>query len=240
MAITTSFYAPPACFRGGHVVLPEDEAQHAARTLRKQPGDTIVVVDGAGGWHEVQLDHVSRGQVAGHVVTTRRNVGEPPYALTLALSPLKRRSRFETAIEKAVELGVTTIQPIQTARTEAASIRADRLERIIIAALKQCGRSCRPTLAPLRAWTTWLDAHAPPTGFICHEATDRTATLFDALRAADAREGCVCVGPEGGFTADEVAAAQDAGFRAASLGARRLRAETAALTAAHTVHLAWT
>ena len=115
---TTFFFAPPDALRGDYLVLPEDEAHHAARVLRVRPGDEIVVVDGVGGWYRVRLDHADRRQVAGAVVERRREVGEPAYHLSVGLAVLKSRSRYETFLEKAAELGVQDVAPLLTERTE--------------------------------------------------------------------------------------------------------------------------
>lgn len=236
--MTTFFYAPPPAFRGTVVVLPDEEARHVARVLRKQPGDEIVVVDGEGGWHRVALDHVDRRQVAGHVVETRREVGEPAYELSLGVAVLKNRSRFETVLEKAVEVGVREVVPLLTERTERERVKEARSHNILVAAMKQSQR-CR--LVELHEPTTFEDAlvGAFDLSLLCHEQAGVERHVLDVLRAQrGARRIRVWIGPEGGFSDDEVACAAAAGFLPVSLGPRRLRAETAALVAATAVMLA--
>jgi 16S rRNA (uracil1498-N3)-methyltransferase len=240
--MTTTFYAPPSAFRGRRVVLPDDEARHAATVLRKEAGDEIVVVDGEGGWHRVQLDHVRSEQVVGTPVETRRGVGEMDVDLTLGVGLLKHRNRFETLVEKSVELGVRCLQPLRTARTEKEGLRAERIQNLLVAALKQSGRTVLPSVPAPRP----LDAAVPDADadvrLICHEQVDAGGALLSVLREAfDAAPRPasvhVLVGPEGGFTDAEVRAAADAGFTPVSLGPRRLRAETAGITAAAAVAL---
>ncbi len=238
--MTTRFYAPPAAIRqGAYLELPEDEAAHAARVLRKRVGDEIVAVDGEGGWYRVRLDRVERRAAAGVILETRRDVGEPPYDLRIGLALLKNRSRFETFLEKAVELGVGAVLPLLTERTEAAHFRPQRAEKLLIAAMKQCGRSRLVRLEapqPLDRVLRSTDAEA---AFIAHEQTGTAHSLAHALNGqASARTLLVLIGPEGGFTDAEVAAAQQAHCAPVSLGPRRLRAETAALVAASAVLLA--
>lgn len=229
--MTTPFYVPPDAFHASRVVFPGDEARHAAKVLRKQPGDEVVVVDGEGGWHRVRLGHVSRRQVVGHVLQTRRNVGEPRRRVTVALGLLKKRSRFETFVEKAVELGVQRIQPLRTERTERDTIRADRLQRVAVAALKQCQRSRLPAVTSPRSLEDSLDTEA--TVLLCHEQTRAAPPLAEVLPAIGAQAPlCLVVGPEGGFTEAEVNNALEAGATLVSLGPRRLRAETAGIIAA--------
>lgn len=236
--MTTNFFAPPACIQGERVSLPGEEARHAIRVLRKRPGDEIVVVDGEGGWYRVRLDHVDREAAAGHVVETRREVGEPACVLTIGLAVLKNHNRFETFLEKAVELGVREVIPLLTRRTERAQVKARRAEKILAAAMKQSGRSRLVRLAA----PTPLDAlcrEVPPGArFLCHEQASPDQHITHRLAGLPAAPAMhVLVGPEGGFTDDEVAACQAAGFLPVSLGPRRLRAETAALVAAGAVML---
>jgi len=234
--MTTNFYVPPAEIRGDRIVLPEAEARHARSVLRAEAGDEIVVVDGEGGWYRTQIDHVGPGQVVGHVLQTRREVGEPDVEVTVGIGLLSSRSRFETFVEKAVEIGVRRIVPLRTRHTEVESIRADRLRRVMIAALKQCRRSRLPELTAPQSLDTLLHATTADSRLLCHGAVDGTPiATAGATGAAD--EVLILVGPEGGFASFEVDAATDAGCTPVSLGARRLRAETAGLVAATAVLL---
>lgn len=237
--MTTNFYAPPAAFRDQYVVLPEDEAHHAFRVLRVQPGDEIIVVDGEGGWHRVRLEHVDRRTVAGTAVETRRGVGEPAYELTVGMALLKNRGRFETLLEKAVEMGVGAVVPLQTERTEKERIKETRAHNILVAAMKQSGRSRLTQLGEPCTVEEILELRAYDLVLICHEQEGPEHALLTVLRRhAGAGRILVLVGPEGGFTDAEVATVRAAGGHAVSLGPRRLRAETAALTAAAAVMLA--
>ncbi|MEM1094283.1 MAG: RsmE family RNA methyltransferase [Bacteroidota bacterium] len=238
--MTTTFYAPPSCFHGDNVTLPPDEARHAVRVLRMREGDMMVVVDGIGGWHEVELTHVGRDRAEGVVRTTRREVGEPSYHLTLGVALLKQASRFEFIIEKAVELGVCRIIPLITHRTEKPRLKQQRAEHILVAAMKQSGRTRLPALDVPTALEDVLAASSEGLRVICHEATDPANQLMAQLEQEGSGNATILVGPEGGFTDDEVAEARVYGWQPASLGSRRLRAETAAVTAAAAVMLAWT
>ena len=234
--MTTAFYAPPDAFHGDRVVLPDDEARHAAKVLRREAGDEIVVVDGCGGWHRVRLDHVSRQKAVGTRVETREDVGEMPVDVTLSVGLLKNRNRFETLVEKSVELGVCRLQPMTTARTEKESIRRQRTHNLLVAALKQSGRTRLPHVPAPRPFGDVVADCRADVGLVCHEDVGSDRSLLRVLnhqlsdRAPDSVH--VLVGPEGGFTDEEVEAAVEAGFVPASLGPRRLRSETAGLTAA--------
>ncbi|WP_456428029.1 RsmE family RNA methyltransferase [Rhodocaloribacter sp.] len=237
--LITAHYTPPSFVEGERLRLPEEEARHAVRVLRRRPGDEVVVVDGEGGWFRVRLDRVDKKHASGIILERRENVGEPDYDLVVGIAVLKNPNRFETFLEKAVELGVTAVAPLLTARTEKTVVKASRAHRIMVAAMKQCGRSRLPRLVPAEPFAAFLEADPPELGVICHEKTGTEEDLLSALRArSSVRRVRVLVGPEGGFTDDEVEAAERVGYRAVSLGSRRLRAETAGIAAATAVMLA--
>lgn len=234
--MTTSLYAPPEAFRGDHVVLPDGEAQHLVQSLRKKPGDEIVVVDGVGGWHRVRLQQTGSEQASGIVLDTQQEVGEPHYSLTIGLGLLKNRNRFETFLEKAVELGVSRILPLHTKRTEKKGFRRKRSERILIAAMKQSQRSRLPVLEEPQRIRRLLEEPPVGTNLICHAGAGQALAehVADAGKAAAIT---ILVGPEGGFSDQERSEAAEAGFAPVLLGPRRLRAETAAIAAAAGVML---
>lgn len=237
--MVTQFYAPRSAFRDGYVTLPEDEARHAAQVLRVSAGDRIEVVDGEGCWHLVQLDAAGRDHVAGRVLEEETGRGEPAYQLTLGLGLIKQRSRWETALEKATELGVHTIVPLLTERGEKAGMRRDRCERILLAAMKQCGRCRLPELRDPATVEEAVTDVAAPTRFIAWMDANREQSLSNALAKQPSDELCIWVGPEAGFSEREARLAQHHGFLPVSLGRRRLRAETAAIlvAAACTLHI---
>jgi 16S rRNA (uracil1498-N3)-methyltransferase len=230
--MTTNFYAPPSALRGQRVVLPDAEAHHARSVLRVTPGDRMTVVDGEGGWYRVQVDHAAEAQVVGHVVEAREDVGEPAVQVTVGIGLIRARDRFETFVEKAVELGVHRIVPLHTRHAETSTLRRDRTRKVMVAALKQCRRSWLPALGPVQSVEEMLAASAADRQFLCTRG-EGPASL---RRAADGAETvAVLVGPEGGFSAEEKERAVEAGSEPVSLGGRRLRAETAGIAAVHAV-----
>jgi len=228
--MTTNFFAPPSAFRGQRVVLPDDEARHVCSVLRAEAGDEIVVVDGEGGWHRVRIDHAAPEQVVGTVQDVRTDVGEPEVNVTVGMGMLTKRDRFETFVEKAVELGAARIVPLSTRYTERTSVRADRLRRIMVAALKQCRRSRLPGLTEPQSLDDLLASTTAERRFICHGGAE-AVSFEQALGEEDPEDVLLLVGPEGGFSSDEVERAQEADCVPVHLGARRLRAETAGIAA---------
>ncbi|ARA91860.1 16S rRNA methyltransferase [Rhodothermaceae bacterium RA] len=235
--MTTTFYAPPDRIRDGMIDLPGDETRHAVRVLRMRPGDALVVVDGVGGWYEAELVDASKSRAVARVIRTRREVGESPFEITLALALLKQRNRFETALEKAVELGVRRFVPLVTARTEKGGLKRSRAESILIAAMKQSGRSRLMDLSEPVTFDAALRLDVD-LKLVAHEQADPASSLVRVLAGpAYPERVLLMIGPEGGFTGEEVTRARSAGGRVVSLGPRRLRAETAALAAASALML---
>lgn len=225
-----SVFAPPGRFRNDEVLLPADESRHL-RALRKKRGDEIWVVDGKGGAFRVRL--LDTGQeTRGRILESRRLLGEPRSTVTLAPA-LIRSERFDWLIEKAVELGVSRLLPVITQRTERAAgpQKQRRWQRVALAAMKQSGRSVLPEIMEPRPFERVILTGADCTvRLIAHAGGDsgwsaRTRSRNPAKRAL------VMVGPEGGFSGEEISRAVEHGFRPVSLGPRRLRAETAALVA---------
>jgi 16S rRNA (uracil1498-N3)-methyltransferase len=235
--MTTNFYAPPSAFKGKRVVLPKDEVRHVRAVLRAREGDEIVVVDGQGGWHRVTINHLSPDQAIGTVQETRRDVGESDVYLTVGLGLLTKRSRYETFVEKAVELGARRIIPLHTAHTETDTFRYERIHNVMVAALKQCRRSRLPALSEPQTLDGVLGATEADRRIICdgREAARPLPQVLDGVGGGT--RVLVLVGPEGGFSEAEVDTAVNAGCTPVSLGPRRLRAETAGIAATHAVML---
>jgi len=227
------FYAPPELFSDtGDVLLPHDEAKHAIKALRLKIGDEIIVIDGQGVAARVQIEFIDRKAVRGQVLSRHSNLGEPTLSLTIGLSLLNRQRRYDMFLEKAVELGVTSIIPMITARTQhRGNWREDRAIHMITAATKQCQRSKFPEL---RQPTSFEESLTERTLIADHRArisiNEAIDPFDDSLR--------ILVGPEGGFTDEERKFAIHNGAILVHLGPRRLRSETAAICCANAVMLA--
>lgn len=230
--MTTTYYLPRHQISGDLVILPDEEARHAIQVLRGKPGDEIVAVDGEGGWYRIQLTTLRKRHAEGVILEKKQNVGEPGYNLTLAVALLKNQKRFDFIVEKASELGVSRLVPLITARTEKRNMRTRRVENVLVAAMKQCGRSRLVEVTEVMAWGDCLNLMPEAHRYLCHEKTSESDRLHNKLSCVSQRDDLLIgIGPEGGFSEDEVADALASGFKVASLGDRRLRAETAAISA---------
>ncbi|WP_293660741.1 16S rRNA (uracil(1498)-N(3))-methyltransferase [Rhodoferax sp. OV413] len=221
--------------------LPAGAARHV-QVLRLQPGDSITLFDGlSDAEFDATITRMGRGDVQVQVGAGRSNPREPACAVHLAVG-MPANERMDWLVEKATELGVASIQPLMTERSvlklsgERADKKVAHWQSVAIAACEQCGGNRVPTIHPLRTLAQWLKGSAmPPPGGRRLLLSLREGSLPVRQAAGSERAEPAAVwflsGPEGGLSPGEENAAIAAGFCAASLGPRVLRAETAALTA---------
>ena len=225
------FYAPAEQFQNLRIVLTGEEHRHLSRVLHHRVGERIIVVDGAGLAVDAEIVSLQRERTELRVLKKMRRYGESFTQITLAAA-VPKGSRFDWIVEKATELGVVEIVPMHTERTEteAKAAKIARWQRLALAAMKQCCRSYCPTVRPLATFAeVCRQSREFDVGLIAHEAGgDVLRSLMGALPP---RKILVCIGPEGGFTEDEIEAALACGAQTLGLGPRRLRADTAALAA---------
>ena len=222
---------------GDTITLSAGEARHA-RVRRLAAGDMVALFDGAGRSYYGRVETLSRaGAVVRIVESLPERERESPLALTLAVAVLKS-DRFDWLVEKATELGVAAIQPFTSAHTLArpSSARQARWRQIAIAAAKQCGRSAAPAIAAPRDFAAVLAL--PAAARLCF-AEDGSGEPLERAAVGAPVSLLVVVGAEGGFAADELAAARAAGCHLIALGPRILRAETAAITAVALCQARW-
>ncbi len=216
------------------VPLPDDEAHHLTRVLRLEAGAPVEALDGAGTRHFGTLADVTKRGAALRIERTEQHPAPTP-ALHLLVAPTKNLDRLEWLLEKATELGLTRFTPILTQRAERRELKLDRLRKIAVSALKQSGGAWLPHLDELTPLTTALALAAPAECKLVAHLTEDPAERVPLARAlagaAAATSVAVLIGPEGDFTAEEVAAARAAGFQPVTLGETVLRTETAALFA---------
>ena len=227
-----TFFAPD--LTGSTYTLPEDESKHAVRVLRLSAGDAVELVDGRGGVYQAKVADANpkRCQLQ---ITSEQQVPRRPYFVHVAVAPTKNLDRMEWLMEKAVEVGVDRMTFLRCTRSERRELKLERLQKIAVSALKQSGQAWLPQLDEMTDFTTFVAEVTPETTFIAHlEEGERTAL---AQVAGAGPSCCVLIGPEGDFTPEEIKLALHRGIRPVTLGASRLRTETAALAAVLTAHL---
>jgi len=227
------FYIPRAEILGDVAIVKGDEFKHLTRVVRKKVGERIVLLDGEDGSYEAVIRAIASDRAECEINRRMHRLNEPSTEVTLAVSILRNPARFDVLVEKATELGVRSIIPMVSERTIPKSEKHARLEKIALAAMKQCGRSYLPKILPLMSFEDVVNqASADALCLIPHE---QSSTLPSVLHVTANRPSVspvlVMIGPEGGFTDEEVGAALAHGFHAVTLGPRRLRTETAAIAA---------
>ena len=236
------FFVPEPMSVGARLDLGERASRHIT-VLRLREGDSITLFNGDGGEHAAVLTLISRGRCAARI-TGRFDVDrESPLDITLAQC-LSSSDRMDITLQKATELGVLTIQPLESERS-VVRLSGDRVEKrmthwrnIVFAACEQCGRNLPPTVGTLDRLQAWLIACPPKSAaelrlLLLPDATTGLASL------ALSKKITLLVGPEGGLAPHEQGAALNAGFTPIRLGPRTLRTETAPLAAVAALQTLW-
>jgi 16S rRNA (uracil1498-N3)-methyltransferase len=205
----------------GDVRLDGPEAHHLAHVCRVRPGDAVCLFNGDGREYPAHVVSVSRREVVVEVLSVEEPHREVGHRLEVA-APLPKGDRAQFLLEKLTELGATAFFPLETAHSfHPREAKIDKLRRYVIEASKQCGRNVLLRVEPPARWTDFVRrADLPARKLLAHPGGSAAAGQGDVVAA---------VGPEGGFTAEEVAAAVAAGWQTVGLGPRVLRVETAAL-----------
>ena len=227
------FYHPelyPGC---DFALFSKEESRHIIKVLRKKHQDSILLTDGKGNHYEGCLEILNSKSCGVHISSVTP-IEPDRYQLHIAIAPTKNMDRLEWFVEKATEIGIHQITPILCDRSERKTIKHERLHKIAISAMKQSMGAYLPQINPL---TTFDDAVQKAQGMCaiahCHDSQkELLKTIVNTHKNIH-----VFIGPEGDFTDEEIALALSNSFVAVSLGHKRLRTETAALTACQTVSI---
>lgn len=227
------FYCPNPLI--GTLELSDDEAHHARTVLRLQAGAHVGLLDGQGNTAVAEILSTDKRRTEVRVLSSANTGRERRNHIHLAVAPTKQMERFEWMLEKCTEIGVDRITPLLTDRTERARLRRDRLERILIGAMKQSQRTWLPVLDETTTITDLLDGGISPQRWFgwC----EGTRPALAACYRPD-EDVVLFIGPEGDFTPDEAAQLIASGSAPVGLGAARLRTETAAVTACAFMNMA--
>ena len=228
---------------GNQVVLKGNVAQHLGRVLRARTGDNIALFNGDGQEFAATVLTVSKREVSVDIGEAATPQTESPVYTTLGLC-LSKGDRLDWAIQKATELGVGAIAPLYSERVDF-SIPQDRMEKriahwqqIAINACEQCGRVKVPSITPPQSLLSWVDNVSAEQKWVLHCADDTSASASAVTHGAP-RDAALLIGPEGGLTDQELAAASAEGFQLLQLGPRVLRTETAPAAALSVLSVFW-
>ena len=215
--------------------LPEEEAQHCVRVLRLTAGDEITLTDGKGNFYRAEISAATNKRCLVNIKETSHQ--EPLWQghLHIAMAPTKNMDRNEWLAEKATEIGFDELTFLNCRFSERKVIKTERIEKILVSAIKQSLKARLPRLNEMTDFNSFIEKDFSGQKFIAHCYEGEKPLLKDVLKKGE--DTLVLIGPEGDFSEEEVKKAIEKGFIPISLGKSRLRTETAALVACHTMNM---
>lgn len=227
------FYAPHFTASSTTTSLSAEESAHATKVLRKKMGDILQITNGKGLMAQTVIG-VSQGKEMQLKIETITQMPPMPYTLDLYVAPTKINDRYAWFLEKATEIGVSSITPIFCEQSERKVIKAPRYEKVLLSAMKQSLQAYLPVLKPAISTKALWEQPIKGKKFIAHCQTDQQKQGFNTQNLKN-QHLAVLIGPEGDFSTSEIAKALAKGFAPVSFGNTRLRTETAALYATASV-----
>ncbi|GAA4271935.1 16S rRNA (uracil(1498)-N(3))-methyltransferase [Aquimarina gracilis] len=209
-----------------------EESKHIAKVLRKKEGDALHITNGKGHFFIAKITFSNPSQCHATIDSVETQ-SKKPYQLHLAVAPTKMNDRYEWFLEKATEIGIDQITPIFCDHSERKVIKAERFERILQSAMKQSLQAYLPRLNPAISLSDFLEKNNTDTLFIAHCEETQKQSIKDVLLPKT--NITILIGPEGDFSPKEIQTALSKGYKPVTLGNTRLRTETAAIVAAHSV-----
>ncbi|MGK0378817.1 16S rRNA (uracil(1498)-N(3))-methyltransferase [Patiriisocius sp. Uisw_017] len=217
------------------ITFDKDESRHIGKVLRKQIGDILYITDGIGNFYEIVLENSNPKRCSGKIINV---IPQEPmsYSLHLAVAPTKLNDRYEWFLEKATEIGVTEITPIICNHSERKIIKPERYEKIISSAAKQSQKAFFPILNKATSFDQFIEnnKNTNATKFIAHCEDSKKHSLKSKIEGH--QQFIILIGPEGDFSSKEIEIALTNNFEPITLGASRLRTETAAIVACHSIY----
>lgn len=223
------FFSEEIAMPGAVITLDETTTRHVTQVLRMKEGDQLYLTNGKGKKLLASVQEQSKKKCTVSILQ-ETDVPPSPRQLTVAVSLLKNAARFEWFLEKATETGISDIVPLICDRTERTHFRLDRMKNILVSAMLQSQQYWLPRMPEPVPFNEWIKTAAADSKLIAHCMESAKEPLLKLAQAKGSK--CICIGPEGDFTAEEVKQAEEHQFQAVSLGNTRLRTETAAIAAA--------
>lgn len=230
MKETRYFFAPDAAVSNE---LPDEEAVHATRVLRLQPGDEIMLMDGKGVFYRAEVTIATKSRCVYKIVEAMPQQPQWNGHLHLAIAPTKMMDRIEWMAEKATEVGFDEISLLNCKFSERRAVKTSRLEKIIVSAAKQSRKGWKPVVNEIEPFNSFVAKDFSGMKYIahCYDEVERVNLYDELCELPDDSDILVLIGPEGDFSIDEVQKAVSLGFKSVDLGKSRLRTETAGLSA---------
>lgn len=217
------------------IILDENDSRHAVKSLRLSRGAPLEIVDGHGNIYSAEISSPHHKKCVCKIMGASKE--EPlPYSLHMAVAPTKNIDRFEWFLEKATELGISEITPILCSNSERRTLKPERLERILVSAMKQSLKATKPILNPLTPLKDFVSQENEGVMLMAHCEEDKEEKTVLSNIPNSHNKITILIGPEGDFSSAEIALAIKSGFNPLSLGNSRLRTETAALFSVASVY----
>jgi 16S rRNA (uracil1498-N3)-methyltransferase len=238
------FHVPGLTSTAERVELPEDEAEHLSRVLRLGAGDEVDVFDGRGGLWRAEIVQAGKKSATVRLIAPATPAPELGLRVSLVISVLKG-DKMDDVVRDAVMLGVTSIRPMISERSEislssmARGNRIARWQRIAVSSAKQCGRAVVPAIHDAAPLDWYWTEKAAGTRIMCIEPSAALGEVFGVQAVARPAAADVIIGPEGGWAVPEAAAAHDSGAILMSLGGRTLRADAVPIVALTALLTTW-
>ena len=230
------FYHPEISPSEKQVIFPKDESKHIVKVLRKKEGDLLHITNGKGFLFETELRVAGTNSCIAEVLSFEETA-PPPYYLHLAVAPTKMNDRYEWFLEKAAEIGIQEITPVICEHSERKVVKLERFERVLQSAVKQSLHTFMPKLNEAVPFNEFLEQHKEGQRYIAHcEDQQEKSSLKGRMQLNS--PVTILIGPEGDISSEEIKLALQDRWTPVSLGESRLRTETAAIVACHTVALA--
>jgi 16S rRNA (uracil1498-N3)-methyltransferase len=227
------FYAPD--INGNTYILDEKESRHLIRVLRMTKGQDVRLIDGKGNLFTGIITDPDQKHCTIELKEVIRDFEKRNYRLHIAISPLKNPERFEWFIEKSVEIGIDEITPLICRNTEKPGIKVERINNLIISAMKQSLKASRPILNEPCNFNEFVSLHSDGLRIIAHcEKSQKRLGIAEVYQKNN--DAIMLIGPEGDFSSDEINFAVAHDYQPVHLGPSRLRTETAGIAACHSIY----
>jgi len=227
------FYTPN--ISGTIHILDPQESRHVSRVLRLRAGDVIQLTNGHGTLYEARISNIHDKRCEVAIVNQIKEYGVRSTKVHIAIAPTKNINRFEWFLEKVTELGIDEITPLVCEHSERTVIKPERLNKVLVAAMKQSLKAYLPVLNPSVKFKVFMKASPVEQKFIAYVDVGITDHLKDV--AQKGKDTVVLIGPEGDFSENELTMAIENAYQPISLGKSRLRTETAGIAACHILNL---
>jgi 16S rRNA (uracil1498-N3)-methyltransferase len=227
------FYAPE--INSDNYTLSENESKHIIRVLRMRQGTSVRLIDGKGNLYDGEISNSNPKKCNIIIRSVIKDFEKRNYLLHIAISPLKNPERLEWFIEKSVEIGIDEITPLICRNTEKSGIKSDRINNLIISAMKQSLKATKTILNTPCLFNDFIARYSKGNRMIahCNDSFKRSKISEVYLKDEDA---IILIGPEGDFSDEEIKNATHQGFSQVHLGNSRLRTETAGIAACHAIY----